>query len=123
MITITDGNSVLTVTSGAYNTMYAPYGWRITGTETNAESEICAVTENKEITPLAAENAEIPPKVDAYEDDTDDSGAAEEVDLSEIPLSKLTSSQLKQYAKQLGVEVNTDSARQLRAQIKKVLGG
>lgn len=121
MLTITNGKTILTVTKGAYESMYAPQGWEIRSDETGSKNDdLRGISGNKEITLPESESPVFDPKSE-QPDDGDDELESDEVDLSEIPLSEMSVPQLKSYAKQLGVEVNTDSARQLRSQIKKVL--
>lgn len=114
MLTITDGVKTLTVTKGAFNSMFAPQGWEEVTTRKIARknSDLRTVTEDKEIIQDRVENTDFPAENDAEND---------EIDLSEIPLSEMNVPQLKTYAKQLGIEVNTDSAKALRVQIRKIL--
>lgn len=123
MVTITKDGKLLTVTKGAYNTMYAPQGWEITDGKIAAENgNISDVSENRVIPQPESEKQNLAQNTQ-QDDEISDEPEVDEVDLSEIPLSEMSVPQLKSYAKQLGVEVNTDSARQLRNQIKKVLEG
>ena len=124
MITITNGTTSLTVTKGAYAAMYAPQGWEIidkqpTDAPTFDRNDSLALTvENNEIIQTEKENA-----TEMNSDNPVDEETTDAVDLSEIPLSEMTVAQLKEYGKQLGVEVNTDSAKTLRNRIKKIQEG
>lgn len=123
MLTITNGAQTLTVTKGAYNSMYAPQGWEIASTKMSSENiDLSVVSENKGLLPTEAENTKTGDEIDAP-GDVESEEPEEDIDLSEIPLSEMSVPQLKTYAKQLGLEVNTDSARQLRNQIRKTLEG
>lgn len=116
MLTIVKENQELIVTKGAYNTMYAPQGWVIKSDE--IISATVKATPEEKIAVLFQEEA-----IDQSTEDVTNEPDLDTVDLSEIPLSSMTVEQLKAYAQQLGVEVNSDSARQLRSRIKKVLEG
>ena len=100
--------------------MYAPQGWKnVTSHSDILEDPQTTFSKKNKTTQAIVENVH-----------TDDPGIPEEtttnedndgVDFSEIPLSEMSVSQLKQYGEQLGIEINTDSAKTLRNRIKKVL--
>lgn len=122
MLTISRGNQTLTVTKGAYKSIYAPQGWEITPRKiANEKDDFMADSENGIVSLKTTEDENLAGKNDEIEDDIQD--IEEEIDFSEIPLSEMSVPQLKLYAKQLGIDVNTDSARQLRSQIRKATGG
>ena len=120
MLTITNGINTLVVTKGAYTSMYAPQGWKnVTSHSDILEDPQTTFSKKNKTNQAIVENVH-----------TDDPGIPEEtttnedndgVDFSEIPLSEMSVSQLKQYGEQLGIEINTDSAKTLRNRIKKVL--
>ncbi len=135
MLNITNGFTNLTVTRGAYNSMYAPQGWTIAecdkigqktddfGSDANSSEVMSQKGDNAatgQILEPKTDNAATPDNADNDSEVFDDD---DDIDLSEIPLSEMSVPQLKAYASQLGIEANTDSARQLRTQIKKVLEG
>lgn len=122
MLTITNGFSTLVVTKGAYNSMYAPQGWEITTDKiTNEKDDFSVVSEDREIIPTEDENSNPGPAEDEIEDEEIEDD--EEIDFSEIPLSEMSVPQLKMYGEQLGIEIDTDSAKTLRNRIKKALEG
>ena len=127
MLTITNGSQTLVVTKGAYNSMYASQGWEITTDKIATKNDdFSVVSENKEITQGSSKEQNLLIKTTPGEqnnDEPEEEDDDDEVDLSEIPLSEMSVPQMKLYAKQLGIEVNTDSARQLRTQIRKTLEG
>ena len=122
MLTITNGTSILTVTKGAYKSMYAPQGWEIQpGNPGGENGNISQVEEIEEIIQPEAENV-TETKFDNQDgEETEDDES--EVNLSEIPLSNMSVPQLKAYGKQLGIEVDTDSAKILRSRIRKAQEG
>ena len=124
MISITNGSMTLEVTKGAYNSMYASQGWVILGkdAETNAEDDFKSVEADSDISRISQNDEKQENKLEAFEDAIDDEDE-DEADLSEIPLSQMTVPQLKRYAQQLGVKANTDSSKELRNKIRKVLSG
>ena len=123
MVTIVKGNQTLTVTKGAYNEMYASQGWEIRTHETGAiKDDLMAVSKNRVIIPPQPQKQNLDNSTQPDEDIFDDP-EVDDMDLSEIPISEMSVPQLKLYGKQLGVEVNTDSAKTLRNRIRKVLEG
>lgn len=127
MVTIRRGTETLTVTRGAYSSIYASQGW-VEDTNSGAKKDdFTGVTKNKESILLDRQNVLTDPKKDMKIQNADNganaNGIEDEIDLSEIPLSEMSIPQLKAYAHQLGVTVNTDSAKALRNQIRRALEG
>lgn len=124
MVTITNGTQVLTVTKGAYKSMYAPQGWeKIRSDEMASKNDdFSDGLKNRVIMSPEPETTKIEKKNDTLNDEPE-YDADDNVDLAEIPISEMSVPQLKAYAAQLGIKVNTDSARQLRTQIRKTLEG
>ena len=123
MVTIVKGNQTLTVTKGAYNEMYASQGWEIRTRETGVlKDDLRTVSKNRVIIPTQPQKQNLDNPTQQYEDIFDEP-EVDDMDLSEIPISEMSVPQLKLYGKQLGVEVNTDSAKTLRNRIRKVLEG
>lgn len=125
MVTITNGATVLTVTKGAYNTMYAPQGWeKVTEETTGPENrDFTTVSKDEELSQSEIESVSEDKISSEDDEETEEQESEPEIELSEIPLSEMSVPQLKAYAKQLGLEVTTDSARQLRNQIRKIQEG
>lgn len=122
MITITNGVNTLVVTKGAYESMYAPQGWKrieesVSKTRVSARDRTI-----KEIIESEDENLTADKISEPNEGESDKSDEPE-IDLSEIPLSQMSVPQLKAYGKQLGIEVDTDSAKILRNRIRKAQEG
>lgn len=105
--------------------MYASQGW-VEDTNSGAKKgDFTGVTKGNEVLPPDGQNVHTDPENDTKTRDTDYDAnvndTEDDIDLSEIPLSEMSIPQLKTYAHQLGVTVNTDSAKALRAQIRKAL--
>ena len=134
MLVITNGSLELTVTKGAYNSLYKHQGFEIKGAGVHtpppeieerktSQAEIAvegpedeAVLDTSEL-PTEETEAENSTKSDAYEDEE-----GEERELSEIPLAEMTKSQLIAYAEELGIELDGDETkRALRVAIRKAL--
>ena len=126
MITIKCGNKILTVTRGAYNSMFASQGWEIVdGTKTGQKTDKFADDKsNGVISTKLKNNADFegntdqngPNTTDDIPDDDNDN-----IDYSEIPISEMSVPQLQEYAKQLGLDFDTNSAKLLRNRIRNAL--
>lgn len=128
MVTIIDKRgSRLTVPNGAYREIFKPQGWVLEGESNNTQTEQKALPqEEKEKVLDTSENskmeyqneqegASVENGEDTFEQDEED-----EEDLSEIPLSEMSITQLTAYAKQLGLDVkNINGVKALREAIKK----
>lgn len=125
MVEITNGVNTLVVTKGAYESMYAPQGWKRIEESASKIQDSARDRTIKEIIEsedenLAADKISEPNDGESNKSDEPEL-EEEEIDLSEIPLSEMSVPQLKQYGQQLGIEVDTDSAKALRSRIRKVL--
>lgn len=115
MVKITNGNSVLTVTSGAYHSMYKPQGWRPVDEQVQA----------KVVAPAKKKAEPISVGIEAPEPDPDTDVEAEELeteDLSEKPLKEMSFEELRAYATQLKIDItDLDSKKNLREAIREVI--
>lgn len=108
MIKIKRGDSVLTVTAGAYSNYYKHLGYEPVGvakSNENSEHENAHTTPGS---PQPGDPTQQPGDEEAPDEDEEsdltDEEAEEEVDLSEIPLGEMDLSQLCAYADQLGLD-------------------
>ncbi len=117
MITITNGQITISVPNSAYQTIYKSSGFRLVESTENSKPSIDSypsVEENASGEEIFFEETE-----DSEEPNGDIEAEAEEVDLSEIPLSEMDFYQLCSYADQLGLDRRgLRSKRELRALIK-----
>lgn len=131
MIKIKRGDSVLTVTTGAYKNYYKHLGYEPVGVAKSSENPEQGNTHtsddsqhSEETTqPSGDENAlGGEPEGTTDEDDADEEEDEDTVDLSEIPLSELSHSQLFEYADQLGLEYEgTPNKKEMLALIREHL--
>lgn len=118
MITITNGQITISVPNSAYHSIYKASGFR------PIEDEKSVVTPADTFPTFEDKTPEEDILVEETEDseelsENDDEAEAEEVDLSEIPLSEMDFYQLCSYADQLGLDRRgLRSKRELRALIK-----
>lgn len=126
MIRITNGIHTLTVTEGAYKTMYAPQGWiEVSDSKTpemvsDGSSDLGdnLPDHESEDTTEAISGQEN----DDTEDDAEDDSENEDVDFEETPLSEMNSAQLRAYANHLGVDVTgMTSKKAVRDKIRAAL--
>lgn len=126
MLTITNGVDTLQVTKGAYKVLYKHQGFCILGEElisgqlSDKASEM-PYTGDEDVGvsyPDAAEPVKSGTEnhtKSAHEED-------EEEDLSEIPLTEMTKTQLIKYAEQLDIDFDgTETRKDLRIAIRKAL--
>ena len=118
MITIKRGSETLTVTRGAYISMFASQGWEIvTAPKTGKKNDdFSGVSKTEVVSQGIEETLKKPAEILAENDEDDD-----DIDYSEIPLSEMSVPQLQGYAEQLGLDFDTNSAKLLRNRIKKAL--
>ena len=116
MIKIKKGDSVLTVTRGAYNNFYKGLGYRVLrATKASEPLEGVSIHPEKD----SADSGDLSQLNITPEEDSDElPEEEEELDLSEIPLGEMTGAQLKQYAEQLGLESEGLKKRELRELIR-----
>lgn len=119
MITIKRGSETLTVTRGAYKSMFASQGWEIVTTpKTGKKNDDFSGVSKTEVVSQDIEETPKKPVENLAENDEEDS---DDIDYSEIPLSEMSVPQLQGYAEQLGLDFDTNSAKLLRNRIKKAL--
>ena len=115
MIKIKKGDSVLTVTRGAYTNYYKSLDYKVLRASKTADIS------EQEFTHPEPDSAHLgdPSQLNITpSDDSDEPDEEEELDLSEIPLGEMTGTQLKQYAEQLGLETEGLKKRELRELIR-----
>lgn len=125
MIQVKKGNSLLVVTTGAYNNFYKHLGYEPVDVPENHEKSEQENAQHHEETQHSEEPAQTCADEETSgqtEDGDEEEDTEDEVDLSEIPLAELSHSQLFEYADQLGLEYEgTPSKKELQALIRKHL--
>lgn len=121
MVKIKKGETVLTVTPGAYRNFYKHLGYEPVDVARSAENPDEENTHLCEDSPHLEDPAQ--PEGDEYASDEepfeDEAESDEEPDLSEIPLGEMKLSQLIAYAEQLGLEHDgTPNKKELRKLIR-----
>lgn len=114
MVKIKRGDHVLTVTSGAYKTIFKPMGYKVVKgnyTEPEEEEKVAEVEQTEE--PDDPEQEEQDEEPD--EEEEEDSG------LDEKPLSEMNKTELKEYAEQLGIDAEGLSKQEIRKAILKAI--
>ena len=111
MVTIQRAGHVLTVSKGAFKTLYKPMGYVIVGDEGEPEA---SPAPGKEITPPdTGDGSE--DYLSSGEDESDGADAdpddEEDADLEEKPLSEMNFKELKAYAKRRGINTNGMSSK------------
>lgn len=109
MIKIKRGDSVLTVTAGAFNNYYRHLGYEpvsVAKSDENSDHENTHPTDGSQQPGNSTQQPGGEEASDDEEEDslTDDEGDEDEVDLSEIPLSEMNLEQLCAYADQLELD-------------------
>lgn len=131
MIKIKRGDSVLTVTAGAYKSYYKHLGYEPVGVAKNSENFGGGNTHSPDDSQLSGDSTQ--PSEDEIDDeeeeeegfteDEDEEESEDEVELSEIPLSEMDLDQLCEYADQLGLDYEgITSKKKMRALIREHLG-
>lgn len=132
MITITNGVNTLTVSRGAYKSLYAAAGYRPVRVK-GAISPLDPLGNREETAGEAGEAGDEgisdpedktgAPQDSAQKDDDLEDDDEEYEDLSEIPLNEMGFGQLCEYADQLGLDrEGIRSKRELRALIREAQG-
>lgn len=109
MITINNGSFSILVTKGAYNGIYKSLGWsegelKKADEKPPEEKPIVKIEEQKILKAEESEESE------------------ENVDFAEKPLSEMSGSELKMFAKSLGIDFsNIKKVKELRALIREKL--
>lgn len=117
MVRITNGESTLFVTKGAYTSMYASQGWKITDDNRispngDIEDNLSKNILDQEVVLPESHEENLSTESDQYDGD---------IDFSEVPISQMTIPQLKNYAQSLGLNPTSNKARVLRDQIREAL--
>lgn len=130
MIKIKRGDSVLTVTAGAYKNYYKHLGYEPVGVAKNGENPGEGNTHPHDDSQHCddsthlndGENPSDDEEEEVFTEDEEAEDAEDEVDLSEIPLGEMTPEQLHAYAEQLGLDhEDLSSKKKLRALIREHL--
>lgn len=115
MVIIQRAGHVLTVSKGAFKTLYKPMGYVIVGDEGEPEA---SPAPGKEITPpdtVDGSEDDLSSSEDESEDESDGADAdlddEEDADLEEKPLSEMNFKELKAYAKRRGINTNGMSSK------------
>lgn len=121
MIKIKKGDSVLTVTPGAYRNFFKRLGYEPVDAHTGDEISGVGTThphgDSQHLEDSAQTESDEYASEEEYSEDEDE--ADEEPDLSEIPLGEMKLSQLIAYAEQLGLEHDgTPNKKELRKLIR-----
>lgn len=125
MVTITNGRETLIVTNGAYNDIFKTQGFYEASVETSSASVETRSGSGVKLPESTPENVS-----EGISDEKNGEPTVEvepepvktEVDLSEIPLSEMTNDQLREYAKQLGIDLKGITSRKVvRDKIRSVL--
>lgn len=112
MIRIQKGSSELTVTRGAYKNFYSKLGYTPVAEAPTPENFEEEYTHPEEGSPVLEDPTQLGT-------DPEETAESEELDLSEIPLSDMTSDQLRAYAEQLGLDpTEYPSRKELRKAIR-----
>ena len=108
MVKITDGKKVITVTNGAYKTIYKKIGWVVADNDQIDSDEFEDGMKNSNI-----ENE--------YESSDNDQNRSDNDtrNLNEKPLNEMSTDELFEYGLQIGADVNEDMTRkEIRLTIK-----
>lgn len=126
MVTIKKGSRVYTVTKGVYENSFRKQGYKIVDEEIKPKTPLdlkgeIDVGADEEDEDLDSKNSPEDEDFDETEDETDE-GEPEDEDLSEKPLSKMNTDELKAYANQLGVDVSEcTTKKEMKEAIKEAL--
>lgn len=122
MLKIHLNGRTLTVTKGAFKSLYAPLGYEIIGTEGDTDVPLGPGNENAQgMQHDGSEDDLSPIEHDNMPDD--DEPDDEDEDLDEKPLSEMSFKELKDYAAQLGFNANgLSSKKEIRDLILKYKG-
>ena len=117
---ITNGADVLTVTNGAFQAQYKPFGWYPVadkGVISTPKSKAARARKAEELAAEKAERAEIVSAVDEI------LNATEEIE-PEKPLSEMSDNELKEKAKQYNIDYKQFQSRKaLRRAISEAMRG
>lgn len=126
MLTITNGVDTLQVTKGAYKVLYKHQGFCILGEEL-ISGQLSDKASEMPYNDDDAEAVTYPDEAEHVKSDTENPAESahyedEEEDLSEIPLTEMTKTQLIKYAEQLDIDFDgTETRKDLRIAIRKAL--
>ncbi len=126
MIMITNGADVLTVTNGAYQAQYKPFGWYPVadkGVISTPKSKAARARKAEEIAAEKAEKEEIAQIENGVSAVNEMLNAAEEIE-PEKPLSEMSDNELKEKAKQYNIDYKQFQSRKaLRRAISEAMRG
>lgn len=108
MVKITDGKKVITVTNGAYKSIYKKIGWVVTDNDQNVSDEFDD--------DMKYDNID-----NVYESSDNDLNRTDNDtrNLNEKPLNEMSTDELFEYGLQIGADVNEDMTRkEIRLAIK-----
>lgn len=110
MVKIERAGHTLTVTRGAFNTLYRPLGYVIVGTE--GEPEASPISDEAITPPVDDAGSEDDQgSIEDEDNEADEEQDDEEEDLDEKPLSEMNFKELKAYAKRRGINTNGMSSK------------
>lgn len=108
MVKIRRGSHVLTVTNGAFKSLYAPMGYVVV--ETEGDAKVPRTPDEVTTTPDATDSSE--DDSEGTEDDSEPEDEPEDDELEEKPISEMSFKELKEYASRHGLNVNGLSSKQ-----------
>lgn len=129
MIKISNGVNVLLVTNGAYKEQYKPLGWlpvkdKAAIVDLPDAAEKRAAQQAAEDKKRAEEEAKAKVVADIIGEEGEKVIAKEEEYVPEKPLAEMSNSELREKAKQLGVDISgLETRKQVRAAISAAMRG
>lgn len=130
MIKITNGINVLMVTNGSYREQYKPFGWVPVGEKDVVELPDAAEKRSEQQAAEAKRKAEeevkakIAADVAGIKESESEESESEEQFVPEKPLAEMSNAELREKAKQLGVDISgLETRKQVRAAISNAMRG
>ena len=125
MIKITNGINVLMVTNGSYREQYKPFGWVPVGEKDVVELPDAAEKRSEQQAAEAKRKAEEEAKAKIAADVAGvKESESEEQFVPEKPLAEMSNAELREKAKQLGVDISgLETRKQVRAAISNAMRG
>lgn len=130
MIKITNGINVLMVTNGSYREQYKPFGWVPVGEKDVVELPDAAEKRSEQQAAEAKRKAEeeakakIAADVAGVKEAESEELESEEQFVPEKPLAEMSNAELREKAKQLGVDISgLETRKQVRAAISNAMRG
>lgn len=119
MIKIQKGDSILTVTQGAYLNYFEDLGYRVLRATRKPDSLEGVSIQSDKDSAVSGDLSQLNITPEGDSDEFPEEGEdEEELDLSEIPLGEMTGPQLRQYAEELGLPYEGLKKRELRELIR-----